>query len=145
MISNLGLKPPSDIKKCNISLNLSNLILIPNNISKKLYHSVWVRDDARLARTKGSKPVSWSLCKPSMYSNFYAILLALEMSKEHRGPKCPSVLFASLCKPKMHNNFHDILKLIQKLIHYHLAWLNFGIHLVWVQKFIYFHIHFQKL
>ena len=118
MISKLGLKPPSDIKKCNVSLNLSNPILIPNNISKKLYHSVWVRDDARLAKTKGSKSVSWSLCKPSMYINIYAILLALEMSKEHRGPKCSSVLFASLCKPKLHNNFYDILELILKLIHW---------------------------
>jgi len=52
-----------------------------------------------------------------MYNNFYVILLALEMSKEHRGPKCPSVLFASLCKSKLHINFYDILELILKLIH----------------------------
>uniref|UniRef100_U9ULG3 Uncharacterized protein n=1 Tax=Rhizophagus irregularis (strain DAOM 181602 / DAOM 197198 / MUCL 43194) TaxID=747089 RepID=U9ULG3_RHIID len=27
----------------------------------------------------------------------YVMLLALEMSKEHRGPKCPSVLFNATC------------------------------------------------
>jgi hypothetical protein len=34
----------------------------------------------------------------------YVMLLDLEMSKEHRGLKRPSVLFASLCKLNIHTN-----------------------------------------
>ena len=73
-VLNLALNYPLDIKNKSISYSLSSLILISNNISKKIYHSVWVQDDARLVKTESSKPSSWNLCKLSMYINIYDIL-----------------------------------------------------------------------